>query len=104
MSIQIDKDRCIACNKCSNICPGDLISTDNNSKAFIKYPQDCWGCTACLKECPVGAIKYFLGLDIGGSGGYLYTRNQKEHIEWHIVSSDNRKHHIKTKKDESNKY
>jgi len=104
MSIQIDKDKCIGCNECCNICPGNLIGTDRDNRAFIKCPQDCWGCTACLKECPVGAIKYFLGLDIGGKGGYLYTRNHKDHIDWHIVSSDGRKHNIKTQKDESNKY
>jgi len=103
MSIQIDKDKCIGCKRCSNICPGNLICMDNN-KAFIKNAKDCWGCTACLKECPTGAIKYFLGVDMGGKGGYLYTRSRKNHIEWHIVSSDNRKHTIKTKKDESNKY
>lgn len=70
----------------------------------MKYPQDCWGCTACLKECPAGAIKYFLGADIGGKGGYLYTKNHKDFMDWHIVSQDNKEHTIQTKKDESNKY
>ncbi|WP_069998064.1 4Fe-4S dicluster domain-containing protein [Cellulosilyticum sp. I15G10I2] len=104
MSIYIDKNKCIACNKCSNICPGNLISTAHDHKAFIKCPQDCWGCTACLKECPVGAIKYFLGADIGGKGGYLYTENHPEHIDWHIISQDGKKNTIQTQKDESNKY
>lgn len=104
MSIQIDKKKCIACRKCCNICPGNLITTDHDGKAFIKRAQDCWGCTACLKECPAGAIKYFLGADIGGKGGHLYTKNLKDYIDWHIVSQDGKKYTIQTKKDESNKY
>ncbi len=104
MSIQIDKNKCIKCGKCCRVCPGNLINKDDNNKAFIKYPQECWGCTACLKECSSGAIRYYLGADIGGKGGYLYTRNHKDFIDWYIVSSDSNKHHIKINKKESNKY
>ncbi len=104
MSIQIDKNKCIACQKCSNICPGNLIRIDQDQKAFIKCPQDCWGCTACLKECPSGAIKYFLGADIGGRGGSLFTQDHPNHIDWHFITKDSKNHKIQTKKDESNKY
>lgn len=104
MSIQINELKCIACGKCCNVCPGNLIEKDAANKAFIKYPKECWGCTACLKECPAGAIKYYLGADIGGQGGYLYTKNQKEYIDWYVVGSDGKEHHIKINKQDSNKY
>lgn len=104
MSIQIDRDKCISCGKCSNVCPGNLIEIDEANKAVMKYPEECWGCTACLKECPKGAIRYYLGADIGGQGGYLFTKNHRDHIEWFIVSADKTKHHIKINKKESNKY
>lgn len=104
MSIRINGIKCIGCGKCSDICPGNLIEKDNNDKALMKFPKDCWGCTACLKECQTGAITYFLGADIGGKGGYLYTRNQKEYIDWYIVGSDGQEQHIQTVKHESNKY
>ena len=48
MSISIDKDKCIGCGKCRNVCPGTLIKMDENKKAYIKYPKDCWGCTSCI--------------------------------------------------------
>lgn len=104
MSIQIDLTKCIACGKCSDACPGNLIKENDAKKAFIKYPQECWGCTACLKECPTGAIKYYLGADISGKGGYLYTKNQQGYLNWYIVSSTGKTHHIKIDKEESNKY
>ena len=40
-------------------CPGTLISLGSDGKAEIK-DQRCWGCTSCLKECPVQAIEMFL--------------------------------------------
>ena len=42
MSIIIDKNKCVGCKKCSVVCPGSLIKTDENNKAYIKYPKDCW--------------------------------------------------------------
>lgn len=104
MSIKIDPDKCISCGRCSNVCPGNLIELDEVDKAVMKYPMECWGCTACLKECPAGAVKYYLGADIGGKGGYLYTRNDRDHIDWYIVSPKNTEFHIRISKKESNKY
>ena len=104
MSIQIDRSKCISCGKCCNVCPGNLIDKDVEKKAVMKYPQECWGCTACLKECQAGAIKYYLGADIGGKGGYLYTKNHKDSIDWYVVDTKGQEKQIKTSKHESNKY
>ncbi len=104
MSIQINRSKCISCGKCYNVCPGNLIDKDDNDKAVMKYPKDCWGCTACLKECQVGAIKYYLGADIGGRAGYLYTKNHKDSIDWYVVGANGKEQKITTYKHESNKY
>ena len=104
MSIKIDRNKCISCGRCRNICPGNLIETDEADKAVMKYPSECWGCTACLKECPAGAVRYYLGADIGGRGGYLFTGNHSDHTDWFIVSADGAKHQIKINKKESNRY
>ena len=50
MSIAIDAKQCVGCGKCRMVCPGSLIHMNQDGKAFIKYPKDCWGCTSCLKE------------------------------------------------------
>ncbi|WP_446899082.1 4Fe-4S dicluster domain-containing protein [Clostridium sp. LBM24168] len=104
MSIKIDKDRCIGCFKCIYICPGSLIYSDVDEKAYIKYEKNCWGCTACIKECQMGAIKYYLGADIGGNGSCLYTSQNGNELEWHIINRDNHETIIVTNRKESNKY
>lgn len=104
MSIEIIKDKCVGCSKCIDVCPGNLIYKDQDQKMFIKYPKECWGCTACLKECKFGAIKYFLGADIGGQGGYLMTDDKSDFLHWHIVDKSGAETEIIIDKRESNKY
>lgn len=90
MSIRIDQSKCISCMRCAGECPGNLI-WKRNGKAFLRIPEDCWGCTSCLKVCPVGAIQFFLGADIGGMGPRM-TYQKNGHIsEWTIESEGSRK-------------
>ncbi|URZ14036.1 4Fe-4S dicluster domain-containing protein [Clostridium felsineum] len=104
MSIKVDENKCVGCEKCINVCPGSLIYKNEAGKAFIKYPKDCWGCTACLKECKVRAIKYFLGADIGGNGSYMYVSEKKEELEWHMIDRKNNEKIVVTSRKEANKY
>lgn len=104
MSIKIDQDRCTGCGKCLEVCPGSLLSKNEDTKAYIRYPRDCWGCTACLKECLAGAISYYLGADIGGKGTTLYTKREKHLLHWHVVKADGDEHVITINQQESNKY
>ena len=104
MSIKIDKNQCVGCNKCKNVCPGNLITMDKDNKAIIKYPKDCWGCASCIKECPVEAIKYYLGADMGGKGSLLYVNEDKDIMSWIIDKSDGEKKIINVNKKNSNEY
>lgn len=57
--IRIDENKCVRCDLCDWICPGDLIYHDEgNKKALpvIKYPDECWYCGLCQSICPVDAI------------------------------------------------
>ena len=51
----IDKEKCVDCGTCAQICPLDVIryEKDENGK---KYPYECWHCRACVKDCPKKAI------------------------------------------------
>ncbi|MDA8442184.1 MAG: ferredoxin family protein [Peptococcaceae bacterium] len=104
MSISINSEQCRGCRNCTEVCPGHLLAMDAEGKAFIKYPKDCWGCTACLKECPVGAIRYFLGPDIGGKAMYVYTNKTNACLEWHFVTPNAGEKIISVNRSDANKY
>lgn len=103
MSIKIDKNKCIGCGKCTNVCPGTLNYLDEDKKAFIKYPKDCWGCTACVKACPVAAISYYLGAEIGGREASLTASDQEDKVIWKIKNGSETTEIVIDRK-ESNKY
>ena len=104
MSIAIDKKTCIGCGKCHDVCPGSLIKLDGTRRAYIKYPKDCWGCTSCIKECPVHAIRFYLGADMGGAGSTLSVKSKGDIREWCVTSPDGNVQVIEVNKKDANKY
>ena len=104
MSIEINKLKCIGCGRCRDVCPGTLIALDSDRRAYIKYPRDCWGCTSCLKECPVYAIRFFLGADMGGLGSRLHTEKNGSILRWVIEKPDGSTDEIDVDTRESNRY
>ncbi len=87
MSIRINRDKCIGCKQCTEVCPGTLIDI-REKKAWMRYPKDCWGCVSCVKECPVGAIDFFLGADIGGNGSTMHVEQEGQILHWKIAKTD----------------
>lgn len=57
----INKEKCIECGTCAQICPLDVFrfteSKDGRKTVIVKYPYECWHCRACVKDCPKNAIK-----------------------------------------------
>ncbi len=103
MSIRINKEKCVGCKSCCKVCPGSLITIENQ-KAKIAYPRDCWGCASCVKECRFGAIEFFLGADIGGNGSGLSVIDEGNIMHWNIRKSDGLMQTIDIDKRSSNKY
>ncbi|MED9780637.1 MAG: 4Fe-4S binding protein [Peptococcaceae bacterium] len=54
----IDKEKCISCGTCADICCMDVIHKTETKPPVIevRYPDECWHCRACALDCPVGAI------------------------------------------------
>jgi electron transfer flavoprotein alpha subunit len=53
LAIRIDKQKCISCAVCVNICPFGVLTIRNNQ---IIIGEGCTLCGACQKECPNDAI------------------------------------------------
>lgn len=103
MSIAIDNEKCVGCMRCSQVCPGSLIY-ESGGKAVMKYPDLCWGCTSCLKECKFSAISFFLGADIGGMGGRMKIKKQGDILYWNIEKLDGTVVTIEVNSKNSNEY
>ncbi|MGN0328732.1 MAG: ferredoxin family protein [Lachnospira sp.] len=104
MSIVIDKNKCVGCKNCMDVCPGSLLKLGTDGKAYIKYPKDCWGCCSCIKECRLDAIALYLGADIGGMGSRMTVRQREHFLDWNIEKTDGTVKTIVIDKKESNKY
>jgi NAD-dependent dihydropyrimidine dehydrogenase PreA subunit len=56
--IKIDKEKCIGCGNCVNVClAGCFIII--NKKAKIQTLDECMECASCWYICPEEAIKFF---------------------------------------------
>ena len=61
----VNKDKCIGCGLCLNVCPGnmvggDVLRLDGGHPVMVDQTkfgwQGCWRCQHCLAVCPTGAI------------------------------------------------
>jgi len=60
--VRIDKEKCIQCGACIEVCPLEAAEGRVNGK---KMPADCFSCARCLNVCPVDAIQYASSLGKG---------------------------------------
>ncbi len=54
MAVKIDKDTCIGCGACVDVCPVNALSMEDG-KAVCDEGA-CIDCGACIATCPVQAI------------------------------------------------
>jgi MinD superfamily P-loop ATPase len=59
----IEKDKCIGCGRCEDVCNFDAAAFDGPGndvveKTYAIDPISCEGCGVCVHFCPVDAIKF----------------------------------------------
>ena len=61
--IEIDFERCKACELCVPVCPksciemGQEINRQGYTAAVFARPEDCTGCALCAETCPDVCIR-----------------------------------------------
>ena len=51
-----DRDCCIGCRSCAEICPQAVWKIDADNRAVFAHMESCTACRACLIQCQGGAI------------------------------------------------
>ena len=54
MEVKIDKDTCIGCGACVDVCPVQALSMEDGKAKCDE--GTCIDCGACIGTCPVQAI------------------------------------------------
>lgn len=53
-------------------------------KVTLREAGECWGCAACLKVCPRGALALELPLELGGRGSRLTAWTTDGRTRWFL--------------------
>lgn len=54
----INKEKCIGCQKCVQICTMDVFGAQKEKGVpVVQFPKECWHCRACILDCPADAIE-----------------------------------------------
>ena len=61
----IDRNKCIRCGICAQICGMDVYGPyQKDTVPTILYGDECWHCNACVLDCPEKAIRLRLPLQM----------------------------------------
>ena len=66
VTLQLDRDKCVGCGRCLEVCPHGVFSLTGD-KTIIVDRDACMECGACARNCPAGAlyVKNGVGCAVG---------------------------------------
>lgn len=69
-SLTLDRESCIGCTMCTQVCPHGVFVMEHG-KARITDLDGCMECGACARNCPVGALSVTPGV---GCAAYIVQK------------------------------
>ena len=59
--ITFDESKCTGCNTCVDVCRSDVMmpNPEKGKPPIVTYPDECWLCGVCVKDCPVEGANSF---------------------------------------------
>lgn len=55
-TLVLDRDKCVGCTLCTQVCPHQVFEMDRENKAGIVDFDGCMECGACVTNCPSQAL------------------------------------------------
>jgi NAD-dependent dihydropyrimidine dehydrogenase PreA subunit len=52
-----DRDKCVGCHNCVEVCPQGCWASDHENRAVLANEEKCTACRACIVQCEGEAIK-----------------------------------------------
>lgn len=57
VKITVDKDKCVGCGECVDVCPSEVFELVDGKSEPINA-DECVECCACVEACPEEAITH----------------------------------------------
>ena len=55
--LTLDRDKCIGCRNCTEVCPQGVWNIDSEKRAVLAHREKCTACRACIVQCEGNAIQ-----------------------------------------------
>jgi len=68
VTLKLDKEKCIGCHLCIDVCPHGVFEMRGKKAEIIDFDA-CMECGACAKNCPTQAIMVKAG--VGCAAGII---------------------------------
>ena len=76
VTLALDREKCIGCSQCANVCPHAVFCV-TDGKAAVADRDACMECGACARNCPVSAISVRAGVGCATAVLYgVFTRSE----------------------------
>lgn len=87
IKVRVNRDTCIGCNICENVCPDDAVHVKKDKKAVIDYGK-CTDCILCYNACPTNSIEEEARGWVALAGGKIGRHPQLAHEIKRYLSDD----------------